>query len=79
MSCIGSPTHKLAKELTRIIFSLAGNNFAYVRDSGDFVMKIRITQLGENDILVSFDVKSLFAQVSIEEALEVIGRKIKLR
>ena len=56
---------------------LAGNNFAYVKDSGDFVEKIRNMQLSENDILVSFGVKSLFTQVPIEDALEVIGRKLE--
>ena len=39
--------------------------------------KIRNIQLSEADILFSFDVKSLFTQVRIEEALEVIGRKIE--
>ena len=60
VSCIGSPTYRLAKELTRVISPLAGNNFAYVKDSGDFVEKIRNIQLSEADILVSFDVKSPF-------------------
>ena len=39
--------------------------------------KIRNMQLSENDTLVSFGVKSLFTQVPIEDALEVIGRKLE--
>ena len=78
VSCIGSPTYKVAKSLTRIISTLTGRTSSFVRDSGDFVQKIQNFQMSSDDRLVSFDVKSLFTKVPIEEALEVIGQKLEI-
>ena len=77
VSCIGSPTYHLAKYLTRIISPLSGKTSSHVKDSGDFVKKVKDLRLNEESTLVSFDVTSLFTRVPIAEALEIIGRRLE--
>ena len=77
VSCIGTPTYNLAKTLAGIISPPAGRTFSYVRDSGDFIQKTKTIHMGDNDVLISFDVKSLFTKVPIDEALDVIGDRLE--
>ena len=51
VSSIGSATYHLAKELSRIVSPLLGKTNSYVKDSGDFVHKIKDIQVDENTIL----------------------------
>lgn len=74
VSAIGSPTYKLAKELARILAPLAGNTSSFVNNSTEFVNKVCSIELEEDDILVSFDVVSLFTKVPIDKALKVISQ-----
>ena len=76
VSSIGSATYYLAKELTSIISPLVGNTNSYVKDSGDFVQKIKRIQVNDDTLLVSFDVVQLFTKVPIEETLTVIENKL---
>ena len=76
VSSIGSATYYLAKELTTIISPLVGNTNSYVKDSGDFVQKIKRIQVNDDTLLVSFDVVQLFTKVPIEETLIVIKNKL---
>ena len=77
VAAIGSPSHLLAKELTRILSPLAGKSPSHVRNSADFVQRIRQTCLAETDIMISFDVVSLFTNVPVDEALLVIAERLQ--
>ena len=77
VAAIGSPSHLLAKELARILSPLAGKGPSHVRNSADFVQRIRQTELAETDIMVSFDVVSLFTNVPVDEAVLVISNRLQ--
>ena len=73
---IGSGTYNLAKELNRILSLLVGKMDSYVKNSSHFVRSISHLHLEENDLFVSFDVKSLFTRVPINDALTIIKDRL---
>ena len=61
-------------ELVRILKPLSGTTDSYVKDSSAFVERISQTTILKSDVLVSFDVVSLFTRVPVDEALDVISK-----
>jgi len=51
-----------------------GNTSSFVKDSTHFINEIKDLNLDANDILVSFDVQSLYTNVPLDEAMEVIHK-----
>ena len=76
VSAIDSPTYNLAKFVTSIISPLMGNNSSHVRNSKHFMEMINSETVAENEVMVSFDVQSLFTNVPIRHALEVIHQRL---
>ncbi|GJQ81844.1 hypothetical protein Trydic_g9871 [Trypoxylus dichotomus] len=74
---MGSPTQMLAKYLATTFQPFVELTPSYVKNSRHFVDLIKDLRLEMNDMLVSFDVTSLFTQVPIEETLDVIRKKHK--
>ena len=72
VSAIGSPTYNIAKHLTTMIQPLIGQTDSYIRDSAHFIEKIAPLTVKPDDLLVSFDVVSLFTMVPIDESLQLI-------
>ena len=64
----GFPTYNLAKYLAEILKPLVENSEHHVVNSKEFISKIEQTTLDEDEILVSFDVVSLFTNVPVDEA-----------
>ena len=77
VAAIGSPTHRLAKELARILSPLAGKSPSHVRNSADFTNQIHHISFQETDIMASFDVVSLFTKIPVDEALHVISQRLQ--
>jgi Reverse transcriptase (RNA-dependent DNA polymerase) len=69
---VGSPTQALAKYLAKILQPWAEDATSYVKNSTHFVNLINDAKVGSDDLLVSFDIVSLFTKVPIEEALTTI-------
>ena len=76
VSCSGSPTYRLAKDLARILTPLSGQTTYTVMNSTKFVERLQEVRIRPEDLLVSFDVTSLFTQVPIDEALEVVRARL---
>jgi hypothetical protein len=73
VAAIGSPTYLLAKELARILTPLAGSTETQVKNSAEFVRRIKPQ---EGEIMISFDLVSLFTKVPIQEAMQAINSRL---
>ena len=74
----GSPTYNLAKYLAEILKPFVGKSEHYVVNSKEFITKIEQTKLDEDEILVSFDVVSLFTNVPVDEACNIAKERLLL-
>lgn len=57
--------NKLSKYLLKIIKPLSGYSESYIKNSKHFLGKLSTFNLNINHLMVSFDVVSLFANVSV--------------
>ena len=71
VSFINSPTYNLSKFLSRILSRLSVNRYS-VRNSKEFVDYVKNFTTSENELLVSFDVVSLFTSVPVDKVLGLV-------
>src|SRR5699024_10003933 len=76
VSTMGSPTYNLAKYLAKHLQTHVGHTDSFVKNSTHFVELISDVRLDPGDILVSFDVVSLFTNVPVEDAVEIIKQNL---
>ena len=74
---IGSITYEVAKYLTEVIGPLVGKTEHHVKNSIDFVQKIKGLEVHPSQKLVSFDVSAPFDQHPTEEATRVIRQRLE--
>ncbi|PSN38386.1 hypothetical protein C0J52_21475, partial [Blattella germanica] len=67
---IGSPTYSLAKDITGLLQPLVGTCIHHVRNSMDFIETLKGITISSSDVLVSFDVESLFTRIQLKETLD---------
>ena len=72
---VGSPEYKLAKFLDMVIKPYILDKHM-LRSSYEFLEKLQEINLNSNQVMVSFDVKSLFTNVALQEAIDLISDKI---
>lgn len=71
VSSIGSSTYQLSKHLANDIGHLAGNSPQH------FVRLIRDEKMQPDEVIVCFDVESLYTSAPVKEALEIIRRRVR--
>ena len=76
MAAIGSPTYSIAKFVTSVISPLVGNTSSYVRNSIHFRDMILKESIDRSEMMVSFDVKSLFTNVPIDAVLKITKKRL---
>ena len=74
LSATGTYNYALAKWLDEKLKPLSVNRYT-TKDTFSFADEIQNLGIDENDILVSYDVTSLFTNVLLEETIEIIVKK----
>jgi hypothetical protein len=71
-----SPCYSLAGFLHKILSLLAGKSGSFIKNSGHFVQLLKSVNFQSLGNHVSFDAVSLFSNVPVDEALQVITNKL---
>ena len=72
VSTIGSSTYKIAKRLNKALAPYAQQANSYVRNTTDFLENLEDVTIDDDEVMVSFDVKSLFTSVPVDDAYAAI-------
>jgi hypothetical protein len=74
VSNIGAPNYQLSKYLAGVLSLLVGCSIQHVKNSIEFVHTLGTLRVGPEDLMVSFDVVSLFTQVPIVVSLNLLSQ-----
>jgi hypothetical protein len=74
VTTIGGPTYRLAKHLDGLLGSHIGSFPHHVRNSTEFVHTLGSLHVGPQDIMITFDVVSLFTRVPLKETMSLLSR-----
>ena len=77
VSCINSPTYRVSQHISALISPLAGHTETAVKNSAALVEELGHERVTQDELLVNFDVSSLFTNVPVSEAVEVIREMLR--
>ena len=79
VSCVNTFAYDLSGFLARILSPLTGNSNLTLKNSGEFASIISQETIQADEVMISFDVESLFTNVPIEGAVEAALNQRSLR
>ena len=75
LSNIGTATYDLSNYLAKLLSLLSQSEYT-IKNKKQFIEQIHMKQVPDGYKMVSFDVKSLFANVSLEKTIEITLKRI---
>ena len=77
VSFINSPLYNLSKFIAKILTPLINSNNLSIKNSFELIDKISNFKINDNDLMLSFDVVSLFTKIPVHVAKSVIFERLK--
>ena len=74
---VSTVNYKLAKEMIIILNPLTGTTSSHILNLTHFVQQSCKVKLDDKDLMVSFDVCSLFPKVLIDKAILILAKKLE--
>ena len=76
ISCVGGPTDRISRFPNKIVGQLLHKVPSYLNNTNHFLEHLRNTRFDENCVLKSFDVTSLYTNVSNNDALQALSEML---
>ena len=77
VSSIGSVSYQVARFIADILSPPMGTSPHHIKNTEDFVSKIKHLSVDCNETLISYDVLALFTSIPVDKALEVVENLLK--
>ena len=77
VSFINSPLYNLSKFVAKILTPLINSNNLSIKNSFELIDRISNFKISDNDLMLSFDVVSLFTKIPVHIATSVIFDRLK--
>ena len=77
VSSIGTVTYQTSKEVARILKPLVGISPHHVKNTQDFIDQTKGILLGQDQCMMSYDVKALFTSVPTTKAITIIKQLLE--
>ena len=77
VSCCGTTVHPTARHLADILTPLMGKSIHHVKNSVSFAKSLADLELDDDEIMVSYDVSSLFTAVPVNDAIQIINDRLQ--
>lgn len=74
VSDCGSDSYRWSELIDHYLKPLACTHPSYVKDTGDFIEKLRKVEISDNALLVTFDVESLYTNIQPDRGLEALDK-----
>ena len=75
VSNVGTATYNTAKYLANLLAPLAKSDYTII-NTADFINRLKKERIPRKYKMISFDVKSLFTNVALDETISIVLRKI---
>ena len=77
VSAVGSCTHKVAKTVERCLAPYSRKVPSYIKNTKELIDKLKEVEIGVDEVLMSFDVQSLFTSVPVNDALAAVSKRLR--
>ena len=77
VSCRGSITYGVAKQLAHIIKPLVGQSPRHLKNTQHFIQQLQGKKLEPGEVIISFDVKAFFTSVPVHLAIQIVKQRLQ--